>query len=62
MKKLTKECIVGCCNEIIEAVDALGVAHKGKWSNMLRKHYENAIRAAKLLKKNTTSTNTESLK
>lgn len=43
--------VIGCCDEIIAAVDALGCAIKGKWPPMLRKHYENAINAAKLLRK-----------
>lgn len=57
MKRLEKSRIVGCCDEIIRAVDALGIAHKGKWPPILRKHYENAIRAAKLLKENATVAN-----
>jgi hypothetical protein len=56
MEQLEKSRIIGCCDEILEAVDALGVAHKGKWPPMLRKNYENAIRAAKLLRDNATDT------
>ena len=52
MKILEISRVIGCCDEIIEVLDALGTAHKGKWPAMLRKSYENAIRAAKLLKDN----------
>lgn len=58
MEKLESSRVVGCRNDIIAAIDALGMAHKGRWPPMLRKHYETAIRSAELLRDSAKAANT----